>query len=480
MARRYRLAELPQRGPYIEPHAPWLGQPYSEVAFDPTGNSWDWPKTAHPPPYPPTTRSPSREEVTTGVFNRRASRSKRGKVNDPVKWVWSPEPTHEPLIPKWMFDEMTARTQAKRGSRAGNDRNTHPETRRTYLFRGMVFCGCGRRMFGGQRHKPSYLCWPRNNNRGRPDRYEGHPKTVYLREDHVLDAVSRFFPGRVFGPHRREILAADVDGIDGRVTRQRQAERDRLQRVLADIARRQNTILRQAQDGDPDDPFTKGLRGSYNELETQKKTTLASVAELDAAGEAEPGRPSPDDTALLDSLPYLALNLAHVPEALLRRLFEVTQLTVRLRDDSDHATITIKLPADQLSDITHAAERIKPSHAIYTRNTCSAGVNRSCRCCKCPRSGSNRHLDDFKSSASANWATGAFRRAYARRTGYDAGAVRSVPRNRRTCFPVGSVTGAPARSSRLTGPRSDLAPSRAQRSRRPRSRLGVRTNASRS
>ncbi|MBB5153695.1 hypothetical protein BJ970_001229 [Saccharopolyspora phatthalungensis] len=35
VARRYRLAELPQRGPRIEPHAPWLGQPYSEAAFDP-------------------------------------------------------------------------------------------------------------------------------------------------------------------------------------------------------------------------------------------------------------------------------------------------------------------------------------------------------------------------------------------------------------------------------------------------------------
>ncbi|HKR48623.1 MAG TPA: recombinase family protein [Pseudonocardiaceae bacterium] len=36
------------------------------------------------------------------VFNRRASRSAYGKVNDPVKWVWSTEPAHEPLIPKWM------------------------------------------------------------------------------------------------------------------------------------------------------------------------------------------------------------------------------------------------------------------------------------------------------------------------------------------------------------------------------------------
>jgi site-specific DNA recombinase len=86
------------------------------------------------------------------VFNRRASRSRNGKVNDPVKWVWSTEPAHEPPVPKWMDDKMTARRQAKRGSRDGNDQNTHPaETRRTYVLGGMVFCGCGRRMFGKPR-----------------------------------------------------------------------------------------------------------------------------------------------------------------------------------------------------------------------------------------------------------------------------------------------------------------------------------------
>jgi DNA invertase Pin-like site-specific DNA recombinase len=34
------------------------------------------------------------------VFNRRATTSKRGKVNEPFKWVWSPKPVHEPLIAK--------------------------------------------------------------------------------------------------------------------------------------------------------------------------------------------------------------------------------------------------------------------------------------------------------------------------------------------------------------------------------------------
>ena len=293
------------------------------------------------------------------VFNRRASRSRSGKVNDPVKWVWSAEPTHEPLIPKWMFDEMTARRQAKRGSRAGGEKNSHPATRRTYLLRGMVLCSCGRRMFGTQRRECAYyLCWPRNNNRGRPDKHAEHPKTIYLREDALLDAASRFFADRIFGPQRRELLAAELDSIDDREAQQRHTERERLQRVLADIDRRQDSLLRQAQDGDPDDPFTKGLRGSYNDLEAQKNATLATVAELDTADEAEPAKPSTDDAALLEHLPYLALNLTHAPEQLLRRLFEITQLTVTLHGDSDEATITIKLPADKLPHIAHAAETI--------------------------------------------------------------------------------------------------------------------------
>ena len=38
-----------------------------------------------------------------------------------------------------------------------------------------------------------YLCWPRNNNRGRADKYEGHPKTVYIREDELLRFYEKVF-----------------------------------------------------------------------------------------------------------------------------------------------------------------------------------------------------------------------------------------------------------------------------------------------
>ena len=292
------------------------------------------------------------------VFNRRATRSRRGKVNDPVKWVWSTEPAHEPLIPKWMYDEMRATSSTRRGSRAGNEMNTHPATQRTYLLRGMVFCGCGRRMFGNFRHERAYYtCWPRHNNRGRADKYEGHPKAVYIREDAVMDAVSRFFADRVFGPHRREILAAEVDGLDDRAAQAREADRERLQRKLADLARRQESVLRQAQDGDPADPFAQALRGTYNDLHAEKTAALAAVAQLDAGDEPQT-RPGVADLGLLDGLPFLALNLPGAPEELLRQLFEITQLGVRLHEDSDHVTITIKLPADQLSEIAEAAERM--------------------------------------------------------------------------------------------------------------------------
>ena len=63
------------------------------------------------------------------------------RFNDPQKWVWSPEPVHEPLIPKWMYDEPAARRQANKGSRDGNQPNTHPQTRRTYVFRRMTAAG---------------------------------------------------------------------------------------------------------------------------------------------------------------------------------------------------------------------------------------------------------------------------------------------------------------------------------------------------
>ncbi|ADP78992.1 Resolvase domain protein [Pseudofrankia inefficax] len=293
------------------------------------------------------------------VFNRRASRSRHGAVNGPEKWVWSEQPVHEPLIPKWMFDEFNAHRTERRGSRQTNTLNSHPATKRTYVFRGMVHCTCGRRMAGNVREPGApvwYICWPKANNRGRDDKLDQHPKTVRIREDVLEKAIGEFYAERVFGRSRITLLTAELASYDDRAANERAAERGRLQKKIDDLTRRQANLLRQAQDGDPDDPFTQGLRATYNDLDAERKVTLAKIQELDEADDAEPERPGPDNLQLLDALPELALKLHQAPEALQRRLYEITQLTVQLDHERQEVKMMIKIPAVDLDQVATLAE----------------------------------------------------------------------------------------------------------------------------
>jgi hypothetical protein len=92
------------------------------------------------------------------------------------------------------------------------------------------------------------------------DKFADHEKTAYINESAILEAVSACYADRVFGPHRRDLFAADLATLDTRAARQRETERERHQRTLADLACRQYNLLRQADDRDPNVPFTQGLR----------------------------------------------------------------------------------------------------------------------------------------------------------------------------------------------------------------------------
>ncbi|WP_199821089.1 recombinase family protein [Streptomyces fulvoviolaceus] len=287
------------------------------------------------------------------VFNRRARRSRSGAHNNPTLWVWSPQPVHEPLIPKWMYDALTTGRQADRGSRAGNTINIHPQTNRTYVLRGMVLHACNRRMFGKHRNGITYYCCqPQANNRGRPDAYASHPTTTYIREDLLLDALAAFYTDHVLRPHQPDLLATALERAQHRNASQRQGERDRLHLLVDDFARRQHNLLQQAQNCTVDDPYATALRHTYNDLEDQRVNALGALRTLGTTTSAE----SADTLAeLLDALPYLARHLADAPEHLQRRLFETTQLTVRLHTDSDDISFHITLPEQHHPTSTSAA-----------------------------------------------------------------------------------------------------------------------------
>lgn len=368
---------------------------HEALGFDTIAERLNQNTDEHPPPRPPGgTRARgawSKSSVAdilknpkyTGyqVYNRRARRSRgaRNRHNPPEMWIWSTEPAHEPLIPKWMFDEMTATRTQRQGSRDGAGMKRDSRAKRTYLLRSRVTCDCGRRMMGMVRKSGVYYrCHPAGNNRGRPDKHEGHPPTVYIREDLILDQVEAFFNERLFGAQRHALLLADQDDTHTAKRRDTERRRQALQKKIADAARKQDNLLRQAENADPDDPFTQGLRQRYNEVFNERKTLLDELSRItDDDNASGPSNVAPANR--LDALPYLRANLRHAPADLLHRLLDLTQLTIKVHYKTDQATITATLPADPDS-ITSIAE-------TASQQSCAGG--NECASCECPRRGTN-------------------------------------------------------------------------------------------
>ncbi len=105
------------------------------------------------------------------VWNRRATK-KGGKVNLADKWIWSPEPTHEPLVTLEQWKAVQEIAKARQGSRMVGP-NRHPATRRTYVLRHYTHCAlCNKRMFGKTRRDIAYYtCQPQLDRVGNPQDY---------------------------------------------------------------------------------------------------------------------------------------------------------------------------------------------------------------------------------------------------------------------------------------------------------------------
>jgi hypothetical protein len=59
------------------------------------------------------------------VWNRRASK-KGGRHNPPEAWIWSPQPTHQPIVSRELFAAAQHVAGQRRGSRSGAGLNRHP------------------------------------------------------------------------------------------------------------------------------------------------------------------------------------------------------------------------------------------------------------------------------------------------------------------------------------------------------------------
>lgn len=95
-----------------------------------------------------------------------------------------------------------------------------------------------------RRRNSYYVCEPRKNwGQEAARRFPGHPPTVYVPQDALLQGIFGFFGERIFGPRRRELLEADQRALDGEPERKREGRVQALRRAVEKLERRAARLI---------------------------------------------------------------------------------------------------------------------------------------------------------------------------------------------------------------------------------------------
>ncbi len=284
------------------------------------------------------------------VWNRRARKSNGGKYNPPSDWVWSEKPVHEPLITVETFLTAQKRRSPKRDtSRRTSVINSHPDTKRSYLFRSYLCCDhCDRRMFGKTRRVAAYyVCAPRKGYRE-----PTHPTagSFFVREQGLIEHLNSFLNDHVFGPYRRSLLGSS--DLDASVTREREQKISALRRDIVEVGTKSKRLIRSLELMDePDKEMIADINTRRAELRDEQSRLSDQLAELEAEDLLTP------TPALLDALPTGTIDIRDLPEELARSLFEALRLEIRYNKTHHRATYRITLVGQTLAATRSTARR---------------------------------------------------------------------------------------------------------------------------
>ncbi len=172
-----------------------------------------------------------RDEILIDVDDVALGHETRMRWNDRSAWVWSEQPTHEPIVS--LDDYEAAQRRFGTGKRRGGGRHAAPG--RCYVLRGMLRCGlCGRRMQGSWNHdRPLYRC---RFTAEYPEHEGEHPRNVYVREDAILPALDGWL-ATLFDPTNLD-ATCDALAEASRPASRVSAERRQLTARLSELERR--------------------------------------------------------------------------------------------------------------------------------------------------------------------------------------------------------------------------------------------------
>ncbi len=279
------------------------------------------------------------------VYNRRATKTRRGHRNDPEEWTWSTEAAHPAIVTTEEFQQVDAIAASKARSRRTNA-PARPDPRPAhYLFHGMVRCDCGLRMRGCRRKQTIlyYQCQP-SRLRGHP-LPAGHPSGVYVAEAALLDGVTGFLATAVYGTKRasywERVLAAADPPDSAAPARARGVE---LEREVADLQARLRRQVLALEDEQTAPEARQPIAERIGELRRDLAERQSALAKL--SDETPPPPPDPAIAReLLATLPLLDTDLRALPAKRLRELLESLHLVVRYDHKEHTAQIEITLAA---------------------------------------------------------------------------------------------------------------------------------------
>ncbi|MBK5267192.1 MAG: recombinase family protein [Acidimicrobiia bacterium] len=149
----------------------------------------------------------ARHEILIDVEDVALGHDTKMSWNEPSQWIWSEEPTHEPLVTMEQFEAVQ---QIFRG--ASRSATRREKTKRgPYILSGMMRCGvCSRRMQGSWNHdQPYYRC-------KFPAEYaiaeHQHPKTIYVKEAAITPSIDRWL-AQLFDDERIDDTCAALEAI---------------------------------------------------------------------------------------------------------------------------------------------------------------------------------------------------------------------------------------------------------------------------
>lgn len=217
-----------------------------------------------------------RDEVLLDVEDVAAGHQTKLRWNDRSDWIWSAEPTHEPLVSGEDFSRVQARIAA--ASHSSTPRKPRTQKRR-YPLSGLVHCAaCGRRMQGTYAHDTArYRC-------RYPSEYAianemDHPLTAYVKEAAIVPRLDAWIAGLFDEANLDatcEALAKAGESDDAR-----EARAEAARRKLADCAHRL-VKYRQALDAGAEATVVAGWMAEVQGERLLAESELAAATPRDA------------------------------------------------------------------------------------------------------------------------------------------------------------------------------------------------------